>query len=88
MVGDRVFVDMNGPSKVANSKELVDYMADSPKAKACFGRRMMEFTKIRTENLETDRCTLAEIEKNMDQPIESVWVGSIANEDIFWRSAE
>jgi hypothetical protein len=80
-------VDAAGPGSIAGAGDLVDYIATSHKAQACYARHLFEFQRFRPVTA-SDNCALADIENAVGSgTLKSVLVRSVSNEDIFWKKA-
>jgi hypothetical protein len=76
----------DGPPELADSTQLADVLAESPKARACFSRRLFEYYRQRPIDDDKDGCALNQIEvEGRKGSLQSMVTSAVANEDIFWR---
>lgn len=72
---------------ITDSIALTKAMSKGKTARACFAQKAFEFVRVRRLNTELDGCALREAEKKVQTgSLRDVFIESIANEDIFWRS--
>ncbi|MDB4973078.1 MAG: hypothetical protein JWN48_1419 [Myxococcaceae bacterium] len=83
-----VTIEPGLPTRYAGPQDLVDGLAASNNARACFTERLFRFTQRRPEHA-NDACALHDTSQQLqgDTPILEALVRSVANEDIFWRAA-
>jgi Protein of unknown function (DUF1592)/Protein of unknown function (DUF1588)/Protein of unknown function (DUF1595) len=83
---DEPMIEGDGPQAIADSNQLADVLAGSPKARACFSRRLFEYYRQRPTDEDKDGCALNEIEvEGRKGSLQSMVIAAMANEDIFWR---
>lgn len=79
-------IEEGGPEVIADSSQLADVLAASPKARACFARRLFEYYRQRPTDAGKDGCALHELEvEGHEGSLQSMLMAAVANEDIFWR---
>lgn len=79
-------IEAGGPTQFNNSSELVQALALSKKAQACFAKKVFEFYKTKAVQATNDSCLMSETSNDASAlSLQTVIVDSIANEDIFWR---
>jgi hypothetical protein len=79
-------IEADGPRAISDSSELAEILADSPKAAACFSRRLFEYYRQRPPDGDKDGCALNEIEvEGRRGSLQSMVTTAVANDDIFWR---
>lgn len=73
----------------AGATEAIAALAQSPDARACFQAALIENSRYRALDA-TDNCTMAELEAlhTAGKPLSEALVQVVANEGIFWKSAE
>lgn len=79
-------IESGGPSQLQDSIELVNALARSKKAQACFAKKMFEFYQRKRVDQAADSCLLASSSSAASvRSLKNVLIESVANEDIFWR---
>lgn len=86
--GDRVMLDGARSIDVADSKGLVEGLAVSGQARACFARKVFEYYRRRVPNRATDGCLLAEVAATLEAgSLVDAITALIASEDTLYRAA-
>jgi hypothetical protein len=79
--------DGSGDAALSDSIALTNAIARGKTARACFAQKAFEFVRTRRLDADSDGCALREIEKKVQTgSLRDVFIDSVANEDIFWRS--
>ncbi|MBX7097705.1 MAG: DUF1592 domain-containing protein [Myxococcaceae bacterium] len=85
---DNVTLEPGGPGSLADSLALAQAMTESFKGRACFARRAFEYFQLATVDATKDGCALSGAENQAHVgSLEAVVVATLANDDVFYRSA-
>jgi hypothetical protein len=78
-------IDGDNPQKFSSSQALANAIADSEIARDCVPQRMFEYYRASRVG-DSDACVLGQAQAfSKSDPLQSMLVALIANDDIFWR---
>jgi hypothetical protein len=76
------------PNALNDAQGLVQQLGNSPKARACFTKKLFEYYRLQQTNSQVDGCALRDVEIALQtQDLKTALSKTLANEDLFWRKA-